>query len=194
MINSLEDISTLLVGTELETSSKVELYIPESPYPAFAIKVKPENRFDAWRLLRALLDETQRYPVIAGCGFFTSDTWAEKIIDEDIFSRKDFQYESDRLKGGSFSPEALIERSKTVNVNQRLEQQGKERYLSLEEIIDMELDYTFARFGIAPKRETIPRFFPSNPTDAIVGFEKWLFAWELEHLDPEVAIAPPDLW
>lgn len=79
MINSVEEISQLLVGTELETSSKVELYIPESTKRAFAIKVKPESRFDAWRLLRALLDETQRYPVLAGVGFFTSDTWAEKI-------------------------------------------------------------------------------------------------------------------
>lgn len=193
MINSLEEISKLLVGTELETSSKVELYIPESTKRAFAIKVKPENRFDAWRLLRALLDETQRYPVLAGVGFFTSDTWAEKILDENMFSRQEFQCESECLNGGSSSPEAFIKRAKTVDVKQRLEQQQQTGYiLSLEEKINIELNRTLARFGIAPARETIPTF-PSEPTDAILRFEEWLFAWELEHLDPEVALAPPDL-
>lgn len=64
--------------------------------------------------------------------------------------------------------------------------------LSLEEKINIELNYTSARFGIAPARETIPTF-PSDQTNAILGFEKWLFAWELEHLAPEVALAPPDL-
>ncbi len=66
MIDSLKDISTLLLGTELESSTKVELDIPESPNRTFVIKVQPENSIRAWNLLRWLLDKTQRYPVLAG--------------------------------------------------------------------------------------------------------------------------------
>jgi hypothetical protein len=44
MIDSLDQRSELLVGTEFESSNKIELEVPEGEAHAFAIKVRPETQ------------------------------------------------------------------------------------------------------------------------------------------------------
>ncbi len=198
MINSLEDIAALLRGTELENSTKVKLDIPESSNCAFAIKVHAENSLRAWSILRSLVDETERYPVLAGEGSFASLNWTEYLIERDLFSRQEFQHEIYNAENRDFSPEALIERAKTKNLIQELEQhQQREYHFSLEDLINLGINYTSTRFGIAPSRESIFTSFQSQlrnvPHSVFVGVEKWLFDWEREQLDPEIALVPPDL-
>jgi Domain of unknown function (DUF4253) len=197
MIESLEDINKLLVGTELENSCKVVVEICEGSKCAFAIKVKAENCLRAWGILRALLDKTERYPLIFGYGESTSEDWARNLAaDEDLFSRRGFEYEYSGSVEEEIdvSPQAIVERAKAVDIAQEIQHiPQEESYFSLVEVVDVQLNVTLAGFGIAPQKETILNALLDNPNNTSLTVEKWLFDWEREHLDPEIALASPDL-
>jgi hypothetical protein len=196
MLNALEDLDKLLIGTELENSNKVALEVCEGSECSFAIKVNVENALRARNILRALLDQTQRYPLLVGSGTFVSEAWAQNLADEDLFSRWEFTYEySDCSKEDiNLAPQAIVERAKTIDIIQEIQRiPHKESYFSLEEAIDIELRATFTRFGVAPQKETILNALLESPYNTRFAVEKYIFDWELEHLDSEIALAPPDL-
>ena len=198
MINSLDDISALLRGTKLEASTEVELDIPGSSNCAFAIKVNCENSIRAWNLLRSLVDETERYPVLAGEGAFGSLNWIEYLNERELFSRLNFYSELYDSEDKNCSPEAIIARYKRINLEQELEQrQQRESYFSLDEAINIGIECTSANFGIAPSREAISTSFQSHlgniTNSVVVEIEDWLFDWKRQYVAPELALAPPDL-
>ncbi len=201
MINSLEDLEALLRGTELEESTKAKLDIPESSNCAFAIKVNADNALRAWSLLRSLVDETERYPLLAGEPYEKSADWTANLTKTDYFSRQDFRYEVYHSDNENCSPEAIIERFKKINLAQELEEQQKEEaWPSIEEALEQGIHYTSVRFGIAPSIEDIltalePQLLELDyvPNRAIVQIEKCFFDWELEHLAPDIALtSDPD--
>jgi len=198
MINSLEEIAALLEGAELETSTKIELAIPDSPNCAFAIKVNGENSLRAWSLLKSLVDETGRYPVLAGESSSPFYDWAGCLIRSNPFCRQEFQYELYSSEDKNVFPESIIERSKTIDITQKLEEDQRNKWhFLLEEAIDFEIERMSAKFGVTPSKEEMFAAFPSCSgeisNDIGVEVEKWLFDWERSHLPAEVALAPPDL-
>jgi len=196
MLNSLEDIVALLKGTELENSTKVKLDIPGSSTCAFAIKVNAENSIRAWIILRSLLNKTGRYPVLAGQGYFVHLNWAEVI--RDIFTREEFLYEVANSRNMDVYPKDIIERSKKKNFIGQIEQYKQNiSCFTLEEIIDQEIEYTYRQFGVKPRKESVITSFPlylGNVQNSVVmAVENWLFNWELKHINPEIALKPPDI-
>jgi hypothetical protein len=199
MIDSLEQLSEILVGTPFEFSTKIELEIPESQARAFAVRASPEmglSRLDAWKFFRSILDRTQRWPVIASYGFTDSDNWENLVIQENFFSRQEFRYFSDIRDTKEFSPEAIVARAKLLGLDHEIRQLSEEGegYLSDAEIVEYQLRYTQEQFGIAPSKETIPSSFPAYPHNFDLGLERWLLDWEIENLNTEVGLAAPDLW
>lgn len=197
MINSLDGIAALLRGTELETSTKVELEIPESSNCAFAIKVNGQNTLRSWSIFRSLVEITERYPVLVGNGLFPGIDWIH-YLKELVFSRTGFHSELSNSEDKNCSPEAIIARYNRINLEQEIEQyQRANSGLSLAQATDLGIRYTLAKFGIAPSREAISASFQSHldsVTDSVVvKIENWLFDWEGRHLAPEIALAPPDL-
>lgn len=61
-IDTINEIVVLLENTLLAGSQVIELEIPESADRALAIEINPENGIAAWKLMRSLLDRTQRHP------------------------------------------------------------------------------------------------------------------------------------
>jgi hypothetical protein len=198
MIDSLDQLSELLVGTVFESSNKIELEIPESEARAFAIEVRPEtglSKLDVWKFFRSLLDQTQRWPVIAGYGFRDSEDWEKSVLQEDFFSRFEYKNFPGNRQDREFSPEAIIERANLLNLKHALKQRNEEDTSNSfnEKIIEYELWYTQDRFGIAPTKELIPSSFTAYPQNPDLGLEKWLLDWELKNLPSNIRLAAPDL-
>ncbi len=97
MLNIIDAISQLLQGSFLEGQSVRQLEIPDSNQWAFLLAVDPANALNAWYLMRSLLRETGRYPVL-------SEGWGS----DDFFSRFYYQEEVANGKLLSSSPEAII--------------------------------------------------------------------------------------
>lgn len=198
MIDSLDLLSELLVGTEFESSNKMELEIPESEACAFAIEVRSEtglSKLDAWKFFRALLDRTQRWPVIAGYGFRASEDWEKSVIQANFFCRQEYKDYGDNREDREFSPEAIIERAKLLNLNHELkwQKEGDSTDLLDQRGLEYELRYTQNRFGIAPTKKSIPSSFTEYPQDSDLGLEKWLLDWEMKTLPLNVGLAAPYL-
>jgi hypothetical protein len=198
MIDSLDQLSEMLVGTAFESSKKMELEIPESEARAFAIEVRAEtglSKLDVWKSFRALLDQTQRWPVIAGYGFRASEDWKKSVLQEDFFCRFGYKAFSGNREDQELSPEAIIERANLLNLSHALKQRNEEDTSSSlnEKIIEYELWYTQDRFGIAPTKELIPSSFTAYPQNPDLGLEKWLLDWELKNLPSNTRLAAPEL-
>jgi Domain of unknown function (DUF4253) len=198
MIDSLDRLSELLVGTEFEFSRKIELEIPESETLAFAIEVRPEtglSKLDVWKFFRALLDQTQRWPVIAGYGFRASEDWEKSVFQEDFFCRQEYKDYGDNREDRDFAPGEIVERANLLNLNHALKQRSEEDTSNSlnEKIIEYELWYTQDRFGIAPTKELIPSSFAAYPQNPDLGLEKWLLDWELKNLPSNIKLVAPDL-
>lgn len=191
MIEALEDLDALLKETELENSTIVQLEIPECSNCAFAIKVSSEKTFRAWELFRSLVDEVGRYPVLIDEACSASDNWEKHITQENLFSRRYFEYESFDSEVKSCSPEVIISKSQSINLTQEIEKyQQKKYWCSLEEQIDRELEFIATWFGITPSKESILSSIQTE-TDyvsngSIIQLEKWLFNWECEHFASDI--------
>ncbi|MGC8711208.1 MAG: hypothetical protein ACP5RH_02345 [Leptodesmis sp.] len=73
MLNTIDAISQLLQGSFLDGQSIRQREIPESNQWAFLMDVDQVNALNAWYLLRSLLKETRRYPVL-------SEGWESDVL------------------------------------------------------------------------------------------------------------------
>jgi hypothetical protein len=181
----LQDIRELLKGTFLEDAMMMELEIPRTTDIAIAIAVNSENAIEAWKLLKSHIDQTQRYPVLTTNSRSILGTWEEKIVGQDFFRRSNFDDEFE----DELSPEEIISEAEFYtqdDLEEFLNLRAEELSYKLEEQIYSKLEYTKARFGIAPLEAEIK----SVDIRTIVDLDHYLLKWELKHnLQPELDLS-----
>lgn len=187
MLNSLESLRELLSGTFLSEAEITHLDIPLTTDVALAIAVNLGNSLEAWHLLRNLLPQTQRYPVIATCWQGDYGGWQKTLHDEDFFSRFYFSEEYPDL---DLSPEAIITRANALtsqDLDLFLHERAQINTYDLEEQIFTELANTRNSVGQSPLESEIQELVRVGQISHIVDLEKYLFNWELQHT-PEISI------
>ncbi len=180
MLNSIESLRELLSGTFLSEADMVQLDIPMTTSVALAIAVNLENSVEAWHLIKDLLPQTQRYPVITTCWSGNAENWQKTMNDEDFFSRFYFAEEYPNL---DLSPEAIIARANSITsqeLDSFLDERAQFNTYNLEEQIFTELANTSSRFGASPLFSELQTLVRSGEISTIVDVEKYLFDWELQ--------------
>ncbi len=176
MIDSLDGLRTVFVDTPLEGREIVELPVLDTGEIAFALDVDVSTLEPSWRAARARLDETGRWPIVSTCWSHGGGSFAEWVREEDLFSRFYFEEAPD---AGDVSPRALIERSRTSDVDTFLAALDRERREEedVAEILDLELEETGRVVGSAPARAELERAALESPH----RLDRWLLDWELAH-------------
>jgi hypothetical protein len=120
MIDSLQEVNNLLEKTVLRGQRVIQLEIPQSSDFAFAIEVDRKNGIAAWNLMRANLDNTQRWPILVSPGRypdFSSETWEQQVIESNFFSRWEYEQEAKQRDHQDVSPKSIIARSQSFETD-----------------------------------------------------------------------------
>jgi hypothetical protein len=99
MLDGVDDIGSLLVGTVLDGAEMRTVPVLDTAQMAFEIEVSLESVLDGWRTLRRLADRTGRWPVAV-------PNWAG---DRNWFNR--FPYRRGRDDERDLAPEAVLRRA-----------------------------------------------------------------------------------
>lgn len=182
MLNNVQQISNLLKGSFLEGRKIETLTIPQSPHIALSMEISQAESLDAWKLLRSLVPQTQRYPIITFSWF-----------DDDYFSR--FYYEEEQVTGKivSTSPEAIIAQIGEVDIAAFLEQENQESFPQyLEDTLEYSLELIKEQFGTSPDILAVKKLVDNQNIKSEVDLEKWLEEWERENFPEQKASNPID--
>ncbi len=182
MLNTVEELTQILQKNALGEYPVSQLQIDDSAQVAFAIKVDSSKAIATWELMKSLLKQTKRYPVLTyGWGsddFFSRFYYSEEVVDG-------------KLQGTS--PESIIAQAPTADLDAFLEERktdGAELLLE-DDWINYSLEETRERFGSSPTHSQIRGLIENNTIQSIHDLEQWLFSWELQHFNSEDAIATP---
>jgi hypothetical protein len=178
MLNTIDAISRLLEGNVLEGQTIHQLEIPESDQFAFLINVDQPDALNAWSVLRSLLSEIGRYPVL-------TEGWGS----DNYFSRFYYLEEVTAGKLPTSSPEAIIASAPTADLAAFLTTRKAARAEELEDALEFSPVGTHDRFGAVPERSQIDALINDGTIQSHVDLEWWLLNWELEHFGAETAIA-----
>jgi hypothetical protein len=181
MLNTVESISKLLEGSFLADQELHQLEIDESDQIAFLINVESAKALEAWQLMRSLLGQTKRYPII-------SYGWAS----DDFFSRFYYKYEDFDTKIYDTSPESIISQVPMIDLEKFLEIRKIKNSEYLEDENSLSLQETLGQFGDCPNESYIRELIDNDSICSIFDLEKWLFSWELQNFQYDGAIDPLD--
>jgi hypothetical protein len=171
MLDNAQEISSLLKGSFLENRQIKTLAIPQSPQVALTMAISQAESLAAWQLLRSLVSQTQRYPVII-------INWS----DDDYFSR--FYYQEEQVIGKivSTSPEAIISQVSDIDIAAFLEQQSQELFPQyLEDALEYSLELIKKQFGTSPKISEVKKLVDNQIIKSELELETWLEQWEREN-------------
>jgi hypothetical protein len=185
MINTTEGITNLLQGTFLEEKTIQTLSIDQSDEVAFAFEIDSTQSLEAWKLLRSLLDQTNRYPII--------------VNEQDLsicFSR--FPYTNEQRFGklsnttpqvgklNHTSPQNIIAAVSKVDLAAFFDQREAEYTKGYNLMEDLEEE-----FGDDPEVAQIQELIENQRIRSKVDLEAWLFKWEFENFQNAHQIRPP---
>lgn len=181
MLNTVRAISDLLQGTFLDGQPVRQISIDASEQYAFLLEVDRAIALDAWKLMRSLLPQTQRYPIL-------TESWGS----DDYFSR--FYYEEEQQAGmiPAVSPEVIIASVDSADLDGFLETRKRDSAPDLEESLEYALAWTRERFGSTPPVDKLRTLIRQKVICSSYDLEKWLFDWELRHFQFDEAIAVTD--
>lgn len=194
MIDSIESFTKHLVGTPLAGRKLVELPILDTPEQAYAIETSLADMVELWKIARALVPQTGRWPVITTSWGSGNLSASEAILEEDFFSR--FYFE-EAPNVNDVSPRALLGAADHIDADafigrmkQQREQQRAE-HDDFDERIDYALEDTERRSGSAPSRkEVTDARIDGRAINTAYQLDRWLLDWEQAHGgsgDPEMA-------
>jgi hypothetical protein len=178
MIQRAEALRDTLSGSLLDGREVVAVPVLDTGAVAFAVPIASAEIEAVWRAARALVDRTGLWPVASTFWSAGSVPFAQKVLEEDFFSR--FYYE-EAPNPDDVEPRSLCERAEKVNVAEFLsskESEAEEDY-GLDEYMESELDEVESRCGERPESEQIGRStVDGKPIRTRYQFERWLHEFE----------------
>lgn len=148
---TLQQVQNALEGTELESVSVKEFQILDSDQSAIVLRINPKQIEASWHIVRQLIDETRRWPIVTSV-VTNDDSLSPKLADQ-LFSR--FFY-SESPGNHDQSPQKIVERSRSVNVDDFLAQRatnlGEDECF---EVVEHLLDQAVSVTGKIPDMETL---------------------------------------
>ena len=188
MIQTPEELSKLLKSTPLENSNIVSLEIPESKDIALAIEIPRKNKFRSWQLMRSLVKVTGRYPILTDIISPATGNWEQDVVEEDFFSRLDYEEEQKYSYLKNIAPESIIDAAKSIDGEKAIENRIEEHISIAEENwreadwCIYELEETKRNFSTAPSLQETEAVLNSGKIITKIDFERWLFNWEVENI------------
>ncbi len=182
MITSTAELAEVLSGTALDGAEAVVVPIPLGTE---ALALRPPRGVDlsaAWTLCREKLADTGRWPLASTCWTAESGSWAERVLEEDLFSRGPFQAER---HGEGVSSGAVIAAAAAVDLDAALERCAArgDRGRSFEEILDIELATLRHDCGKAPERQLLLDLHHAGKLVGTGALQRWLLRWEAKFTD-----------
>ena len=186
MINTTDELATLLKNTFLEKREIIELKVPDNEHAALAIQINPTEILEAWQLLRSHLSVTQRWPVVVTSWNFQHQDWQSDIVQSHFLDRQPFQYETSQHPPDSYTPEEIISRSAGVNLSTFLEQEAKNQReesdpQALKEEIEYELERVSEPLDVSSIRSQLQALVDKGELRSTVELEKWMLESEIAH-------------
>lgn len=193
MLETANEISTLLQETFLAQREIVELDVPGGDVKTFAIQIKGGEIVEAWQLLRSYLSVTQRWPVVVATWDGDGQDWSTAIVDADFLSRWPFQADSAHQAADYFLPGTIVARSYDVDLDAFLAEQAvQQRQLAdahvLKEEIAYEMDNLPGRFDRAPIQAQLMSQVDRGEIQSTLDLETWLLDWEIAQ---GIGLEPP---
>ena len=179
-IDSLTELQALLSVSPLADRDIAELDVLDTGEKAFALEISGAEVESAWRIARELLPQTARWPVVSTFWSGSRTSWPEKLAAEDFFSR--FYYE-EAPNTADVSPRGLIAAAERVDPQVMLEAllQERDRYESVEEALEYQLEDTLSRYGSVPTAAEIANAeLNGSAIQTPSQLERWLLDWELK--------------
>lgn len=190
MINSVQDLASILAGTLLSEREIAEIPILNSGETAYAIPISSREVESAWRLCRSLMPQMGRWPVATLLWTRGGATWTDQILEQDLFSRFYYQEAPNPV---DVSPRTLCTLADAVEVSDFLERQAAHRsaMVELDDVMEYHLEVTNSRCGVSLDRQAIASArIHGQPIGSELDLERFLLNWEMEQgvsLNPEDA-------
>ena len=199
MIESLDELNSLLEAVDLLDRSTVELDIPESLQKAFAIEINADNAIETWYVLRALLNHTQRWPLIVAPDIVASENWKDNIAAQQFFHRGEFKSEGFSQSEEDASPEIVI--SNALEIEDPV-QELRDYYRNftvpsdkdeVDSYVGNEIRRSCETYGIEISRVDVPNFDSFGCRGKIFELEKWLLQEEIKQVGLPEALKPRNI-
>jgi len=143
---------------------------------ALVAEIRPADHIKAWTRARAMVDQTERWPVVS----WMPGSW-EDVVAGELFDRMQFVY-ADRGSGieGDTSFAGLVARADVLDYEATLEaeaaQEWKRKYLDSD--VEEAMKDVEDRWGTAPPESEVRRA-AGDAADPRLGIERYLLEWEL---------------
>jgi hypothetical protein len=189
MIESLPKLAEILAETPLAQQQFAEVEILDTGENAFVVEVNSANALEAWHILQNLKTKIGRAPVLLA-EFEAGSNWQQSVKHKtEIFSRFPYEFElyNSRHTDQEISPQAIINRAKTLDLESVLESysQREEVYSSSEQLreeIERDVDFTQQNYGIAPTVSEVVNAL-QDKKQTLIQIESFLFHWENNHVE-----------
>jgi hypothetical protein len=194
MTDSIAAFTKLLGGTPLAGRKLFELPVLDTPEKAYAMEASLGDMEDLWRIARALVPQTGRWPVITTCWSGGNLPVSKAIFEEDFFSRYGFE---EAPNVDDVSPRALLGAVDRIDPDAFIARMEEERddqlaaYGDFDGQIDDALEDTLRRTGTAPSRQDVKEAtIDGRAIETAYQLDRWLLDWEQGHGgsgDPKMA-------
>lgn len=174
----------VLCGTPLEGRELIKLPILDTGEVAYAVRIAAPEVESMWRVARALLHKTRRWPV-ATMSWGGGATWNENFASADLFSR--FYYE-EAPEAVDVTPRGLLRLADTVDVDAFVEQLSKKHdgYFDAKNASAFELEATQMACGVHPTLEELEHAtLGGKRVTTHLELDQWLMQWETSRGGPK---------
>jgi len=190
----------ILRQTALADSPVARLNIRDPDEIAFAIDIPLAEPMQSWQLMRELVPQTGRWPVLITL-WGGGNSWHEKarLIRDEFSNRFAFTQELLKDSRSGHNPADIIAASETVDVGAQLRQieermqSAHYEHFDLEEDLERLLEGTRDRFGFAPDVGDPVNFLTTEKIYSKASLERWLFEWERKNCADALRVQDDEL-
>lgn len=182
MVASARDIKLLLKTADQSDAAVEDFKVPELGQSVIAVEVTPKSSLVFWRLLKAQVAETGRIPLLVSLLGNPQPSWRESVKADGphLFNRHPFVWELGEPTSCDMAPQAIIERSRGIEVDAELAARRQNFELDVEGNIDWKLDNLKLLYGASPSKARVIRSIWEASDDSWLASERFMFEWSLK--------------
>jgi hypothetical protein len=182
MLDSLDQIVTLLENYQFDLLELEEREIPASAKKAFMLGLERSQALDVWQWMRSLTAQTGHYPLLV-------EDWGD---DREFFFTGYFEYEQQTGMIPDIAPEAIIAATPHIDLETFLQNQEAMPHSELLEALEWMSDATQKQFGSCPSHAELVALVNQEQIKSELELERYLFNWERRTFGDAQALVPID--